>query len=263
VAVLLAVSETSAWGWGSPKTLGLIAAGIFVLVLWGISELRSRGPLVDMRMMAIRGVWTTNLVALVLGIGMFSSFILIPQLAQLPASGGVGFGTSVIGAGLLMLPTSVVMLFVGVLAGKVERRFGSKPAVIAGSAFTMAGYVVLLAAHDSKTPIYIASGLLGIGIGLAFAAMANLIVQAVHRSQTGVATGMNTVGRTIGSAFGGQLAATFLATNLGSDGRPSIDGFNHGFLMGIIACALGVLVGLAIPSHLRARRAPVVEGGMA
>jgi len=64
----------------------------------------------------------------------------------------------------------------------------------------------------------IAAGLLGIGIGLSFSAMANLIVENVRREQTGVATGMNAVTRTLGGAFGGQLAATLLASNLGARG---------------------------------------------
>ena len=73
------------------------------------------------------------------------------------------------------------------------------------------GHGQLLVGHDDSAPIYVASALLGVGIGLAFAAMANLIVQAVDVDETGVATGMNTVARTVGGAVGGQLAATFVA----------------------------------------------------
>src|SRR3989440_3639718 len=88
--VLLAITETSTWGWGSPKTLGLLAAGAAVIAAWVREERRSREPLVDMRMMAIRGVWTTNAVAFLIGVGMYSSFILLPELGQEPASTGYG-----------------------------------------------------------------------------------------------------------------------------------------------------------------------------
>src|SRR3954454_25118348 len=98
--VLLAITETSTWGWGSPKTLGLLAAGSLVILAWIREELRSREPLVDMRMMTIRGVWTTNTVAFLIGVGMYSSFILLPELVQEPASTGYGFGASVTTAGL-------------------------------------------------------------------------------------------------------------------------------------------------------------------
>jgi MFS family permease len=79
VAVLVAVSETATWHWLSARTLATLAAGVVVLVLWVLSESRAAEPLVDMRMMRIRGVWTTNLVALLLGFGMYSSFIVLPE----------------------------------------------------------------------------------------------------------------------------------------------------------------------------------------
>ena len=67
----------------------------FCSSLWVRSESRSTHPLVDMRMMRIRGVWTTNLVALLLGFGMYSSFILLPQYVETPERAGYGFGASV------------------------------------------------------------------------------------------------------------------------------------------------------------------------
>src|SRR5207245_460017 len=75
-AVMLAISEGDRWGWTSTGTLGLLAAGGVCVLLWIPAELRASVPLVDMRMMRLRGVWTTNLVAFLLGVGMYSSFIL-------------------------------------------------------------------------------------------------------------------------------------------------------------------------------------------
>jgi MFS family permease len=76
----------------------------------------------------------------------------------------------------------------------------------------------------------LSAALLGIGIGLAFAALGNLIVQAVPATQTGVATGMNTVMRTLGGALGGQISATFIADNV-ANGQPTVTGFNLTFAM--------------------------------
>src|SRR5581483_8196256 len=111
--VLFAVSETARWHWLSAKTLGCIAGGIVVLALWVRSESRSAQPLVDMTMMRIRGVWTTNVVALLLGFGMYASFILLPQYVETPASTSYGFGSSVTQAGLFMLPSTITMLLMG------------------------------------------------------------------------------------------------------------------------------------------------------
>jgi EmrB/QacA subfamily drug resistance transporter len=244
--VLLAITETSTWGWGSPKTLGLLALGLVVIAAWVREELRSREPLVDMRMMAIRGVWTTNTVAFLIGVGMYSSFILLPELVQEPVSSG-GFGASVTVAGLFLLPATIAIVVVGQMAGVLERRIGSRGSLIGGALFALACYVLLVADRSQELEIYVAAGLLGIGIGLSFSAMANLIVQNVSQEQTGVATGMNAVTRTLGGAFGGQLAATLLASNLGGAGIPNSSGFTLSFLMCLIALAAALGFAVAVP----------------
>ncbi len=78
--VLIGIAQTSVWGWGSVKTVALLAAGLAVCGLWVVIELRSTVPLVDMAMMRIRGVWTTNLAAFLLGAGLYSSFIVYPAV---------------------------------------------------------------------------------------------------------------------------------------------------------------------------------------
>jgi EmrB/QacA subfamily drug resistance transporter len=246
-ALLLGITETSTWGWGSPKTLGLLAAGAVFVLLWIRAELRSREPLVDMRMMGIRGVWTTNLVAFLIGVGMYSSFILLPEFVQSPASTGFGFDASVTVAGLYLLPSTMAILIVGQLAGVIERRIGSRGSLIWGTIFALGCYVLLVADRSQPIDVYVAATLLGIGIGLSFSAMANLIVENVPRNQTGVATGMNAVTRTLGGAFGGQLAATLLASNLGAGGLPTDTGFALSFLMCLIALAAAFGFALWVP----------------
>src|SRR3954451_23968997 len=245
--VLLAITETSTWGWGSPKTLGLLAVGVVLIAAWVREELRSREPLVDMRMMAIRGVWTTNAVAFLIGVGMYSSFVLLPELVQEPTSTGYGFGASVTAAGLFLLPSTIAIVVLGQMAGFLERRIGSRGSLIAGAAFSLAAYVLLVADRSAEWEIYVAAGLLGVGIGLSFSAMANLIVQNVRAEQTGVATGMNAVTRTLGGAFGGQLAATLIAGQIGAGGIPTSTGFTLAFLMCVIALAAGLLLAFAVP----------------
>jgi EmrB/QacA subfamily drug resistance transporter len=244
--VLLAITETSTWGWGSPKTLGLLAFGIIVILAWIREELRSREPLVDMRTMAIRGVWTTNTVAFLIGVGMYSSFVLLPELVQEPTSTG-GFGASVTVAGLFLLPATLAIVIVGQMAGILERRIGSRGSLIGGALFALASYALLVADRSQEWEVYVAAGLLGIGIGLSFSAMANLIVQNVRQEQTGVATGMNAVTRTLGGAFGGQVAATLLASNLGAGGIPTSSGFTLSFVMCLIALAGALGFALAVP----------------
>src|SRR3954470_24480093 len=258
--VLLAITQTSTWGWGSPKTLGLLALGGVLIAAWVREELRSREPLVDMRMMAIRGVWTTNAVAFLTGVGMYSSFILRPELGQEPASTGYGFGASVTTAGLFLLPATIAITVVGQMAGILERRIGSRGSLIGGAVFALASYALLVVDRSHEWEIYVAAGLLGIGIGLSFSAMANLIVQNVRQEQTGVATGMNAVTRTLGGAFGGQLAATLLASNLGAAGLPTSTGFTLSFLMCLIALGGAFGLALAVPRRGANARLAVLAG---
>ena len=88
VALLLAVSEGESWGWLSGRTLGLAGVAVVLAAAWMVAELRSAHPLIDMRMMRIPAVWTTNLVGLLFGAGMFGSFAFLPQFIQTPRSAG-------------------------------------------------------------------------------------------------------------------------------------------------------------------------------
>jgi len=247
-AILIAIAQTTVWGWGGTKSIALFAAGVLVCVGWVAVEIRSREPLIDMTMMRIRGVWTTNLVAFLLGAGMYASFIVYPQFAQLPASTGFGFGASVVVSSLYLLPAALGMGLLGTMAGKVAHRFGSKPALLAGTAITAVSFTWLAIAHAHPYDMLISSALLGIGIGLAFAALGNLVVQAVPPSQTGVATGMNTVMRTLGGALGGQLSATFIVDHQ-SAGLPTVTGFTETFVMAAAFLIVCLLAGLLVPGR--------------
>ncbi|HET7450480.1 MAG TPA: MFS transporter [Gaiellaceae bacterium] len=242
--VLIAVSETTAWGWGGAKTLGLLIGGLAACAAWVAVEVRSSQPLIDMTLMRVRAVWTANLAAFLLGAGMYASFVVFPQFAQLPKSTGFGFGASVVGSALYLLPSTIGMFVVGFAAGPIAARFGSKAALVVGSIVTAASFGLLAAQHGHVYDMLLSSALLGIGIGLAFAALGNIVVQAVDDHHTGVASGMNTVMRTVGGALGGQLTATFLADHV-RDGFPTVTGFTDSFVLStcfLVVCAAAALL---------------------
>jgi MFS family permease len=245
-ALLIAIAQTTVWGWGALRTIALFVLGLVFCALWVTVEVRSAVPLVDMAMMRIRGMWTTNLVAFLLGAGMYSSFVVQPQFAQLPKSTGFGFGASVVVASLYLLPAALMMALIGSAAGPVSRRFGSKLALIAGTGITALAFAYAVVAHRHPYQMLISSSLLGIGIGLAFAALGNLVVQAVPFTQTGVASGMNTVMRTLGGALGGQLSATLISDNT-AHGLPTVTGFVDTYLMATVFLLVCMLAGTLVP----------------
>ncbi len=215
---------------------------------WVAFERRQAEPLVDIAMMRERAITTTNLTAFLVGFGMFGSFILIPQLVQTPEASGFGFGATVTQAGVFMAPSALMMLFAGPLAGWLGSRYGSRLPLLIGTAVGSASFVLLLLTYDSRLGIYFASAALGLGIGFAFASMANLVVEAVHPSRTGVATGMNTIMRTIGGSLGGQIAASIVAAHVAlATGLPQAAGFELAFVVSAVGMAGAFVAALAIP----------------
>jgi EmrB/QacA subfamily drug resistance transporter len=249
-SLLLAVSEGNRWGWGSVPTVGLFCGAAVLLVVWVVYERRVPQPLVDIELLRLRGVWTTNLTAFLIGFGMFGSFILIPQLVQTPKAVGYGFGADVTSAGLFMLPSAAVMLVAGPLAGTLGSRLGSKLPLLIGTASAAASFLFLSVAHSEPWQIVAAVFLLGFGIGMSFASMANLIVEAVPQHQTGEATGMNTIMRTVGGAFGAQIAAAIVTDHIAAGSRYAAEsGFTAAFVMGTVAVAIAMLAATLIPGR--------------
>ena len=142
------------------------------------------------------------------------------------------------------------MTILGIYAGRISMRFGSRAALLAGTVFTTVSFALLTVEHGHPYDLLIAAGLLGVGIGLAFAALGNLIVQAVPSHQTGVASGMNTVMRTLGGALGGQLSATFIAAHV-THGKPTVTGFTETFLMATGFLLVCLLAGTFVPREQR------------
>ncbi len=248
VALLVAVSEAPAWGWGSGSVIGLIAAAIVMAVVWMALELRSAQPLIDMRMMRAPAVWTTNLVALLFGIGLYSLFAFLPGFLQTPSSAGYGFGASTTESGLIILPMSVAMFMLGVLSGPLSARFGARIVLISGSTISIVPFLILTFAHAAIWEIILALVLLGAGFGLAFSAMSSIIVDAVPTTQTGVASGMNANIRTIGGAVGAAIMASIVTAAVLPDGLPKESGYTTGFAMLAGSMVLAAAAGLLIPN---------------
>jgi EmrB/QacA subfamily drug resistance transporter len=248
VALLLGLSQAPKWGWGDPRTVGLLVAAVVLMVAWIRVELTVDVPLIDMKMMRLPGVWTTNLVALLLGVGMYASFGFIPQFNQTPSANGYGFGSSITESGLILLPSAIMTFFTGLVAAPIARRVGPKTVVVFGSALGAAGMFLMAAFHDQTWQVAATNAVTGTGIGLAFACLAGLIVAAVTPEQTGVASGMNANIRTIGGSIGTAVMASIVTANFLPSGFPKEIGYTAGFIVLGGALLVGALAGLLIPS---------------
>ncbi|MFF7133753.1 MULTISPECIES: MFS transporter [unclassified Streptomyces] len=259
VALLLPLSQAGTWGWGSARVLALFAAAVVLFALWLSSEARSRTPLIDLKVMRLPAVRTTNAAALLFGAGMYSIWSFLPGFVQTPSSAGYGFGSSVTAAGLLMLPMLVAMFLSGVLSGRLEPVIGAKALLTAGAALGAVACGFLALWHDEQWQIAVVAGLFGLGIGLAFASMANLIVGSVPADQTGAATGMNANIRTIGGSIGAAVTSVLVTGHLQPSGLPHESGYTHGFALLAVLCLAAALAALLVPVGRTVRRV-VTEG---
>jgi len=253
--VLIAVSRANQWGWGSDKTLGLIAIGVLILAAFVAFERRHSAPLINMSTLTRPAVLTTDIATLLVGFGLFGTYVLIPQMAQLPKGHEIGLGLDAFQAGLLMAPGGLAMLVVAPIVGRIGERVGSKPPLIVGCVIAALGLAGLAEFHGNALQVVLGGLILNVGVSCAFAALPNLIVGAVDPHETGEATGVNTIARNIGASLGGQVAASIIASHAIAGGLPAESGFEVAFLMSTGVALLAGLAGLLIPT-LRAA-APV------
>jgi len=201
-------------------------------------------------------VWTTNLVALLLGVGMYSVFAFLPELLQTPTSTGYGFGVSITISGLILLPSSLFMFVLGVMAGPLTKRWGAKVVLVLGLVMGIVAFTLLAVARGHIWEVLASQVVQGIGFGLAFASLSALVVEGVPAHQTGVASGMNANIRTIGGALGASVMSSIVTASARHGGLPTSAGYSHGFALLAIAAAAATVAGFFVP---RTRRGP--DGG--
>lgn len=250
VSLLIALSRGGDWGWVDPRTLSLLSGGAVVLVLWSRYELRRPEPLVDLRVSAKAPVLLTNLASLAMGFALFASNVVLPQLLQLPVATGIGLGLSLFVAALVLTPAGLAMMAMSPVAGAVERRHGPKPLLVAGAAVIALNYAGALLFHAYAWQVLLVNVVLGLGIGLGYAAMPALIMQAVPAHQTGSANGLNALMRSLGTSVAAAAVGAVLAqstTSVGGVTGPSENGFLITLALGLAAAVLCVILALFIP----------------
>ncbi len=262
LALLLPITKGGDWGWTSPLTLGLVVAGLAILVLWGVLELRVRDPLVDLRTTVRRQVLLTHLTAITVGVSFYAMSLVLPQLLELPTSTGYGLGQSLLVAGLAVAPMGVSMMLVSPLSARISAARGPKTSLILGLAVIGGAYVAAQGLMNAVWQVALITTMVGAGIGLAYSALPTLIMGAVEVSETGAANGLNTLMRSIGTSVSSAVLGTVLARNTVSFGGtdvPNMTGFRISFLIATGTVALGVLLAAFLPSARRT--APLASDG--
>ncbi len=245
VCLLIACEKGPDWGWGAPDTLLLLAAALVFLGLFGARELSTPDPLVDLRLVRHRVVLTANVVGGVLGMAMYIAIALMTQFAQLSTPSGFGLGQSVFTAGLTLVPLSAGSFLASRFLPALQRRLGQRAVLAFGCLVVGAGMVFFAATAETLWQSLVAMGIIGIGLGLTFAALPGLIVVATPRSETGSATGFYQVSRYVGFSIGSGLSITLVR----AFGAPVSGAYRATFVVAAAICVLAAIISWVLPGR--------------
>ncbi|MDQ8045842.1 MAG: MFS transporter, partial [Patulibacter sp.] len=253
VALILAISQGGDWGWGSPEVLALLVGAVAVLGALVVVERRRPNPLLDVKALSNPPIALTNLASVFVGFALFASFTGTANYVQAPEATGYGFGSSTLTAGLCLLPSGLLMLVLSPVAASLMKRLG--PARVLGIAGTIlaAGLLFRVVATGALWEVVLGTSIIGVGSGVAYAALPALINAHTPRGELAAANGFNALSRSFGStlasAVGGALF-TGITLEVAGTAMPSLDAYR--VLFGI--CAAAAIVASAIGFHIAGRR---------
>jgi EmrB/QacA subfamily drug resistance transporter len=239
--LVYAVEGTGVHGWGSVRTLVLLAASAGLLAMFVAVERRVAQPLVP------PAVWKVR--SLVSGVGLMfgATGILVGTFFLSSLYLQRVLGDSALETGLAFLPLTLVIGAGAHVASRLIGRIGSRSLAVGGLSVIAIGALLLVAAPDRAdyvTDLLPGFLILGVGVGLVFPAASVTTMSDVHDDRAGLASGLMTTGHEIGAAAG---VATFSAVATGAS--TFVAGYEDGFVVaGVIAAVLAAITGLALPA---------------
>ncbi len=245
-------------GWTDPQIVLTIGGGLAFLAAFVAWEIRSDHPMLPLHLFRSRAFAAANTVSLLMYFGMFGSIFLLSQFFQNVQ------GYNPFEAGLRVLPWTAMPAFVAPLAGALTGRIGARPILVAGLTLMSIGLGWLAAIISPTTPyaaIVPAFVVSGIGMGLFFAPIANVVLSAVRPEEEGKASGANNAIREVGGVFGvAALAAVFSANGSYASAQTYVAGLVPAVAVGAAVVAASAVVALLIPNRGAMRGALRVAG---
>jgi EmrB/QacA subfamily drug resistance transporter len=207
-ALVYGLIQGNAWGWGSARIVGLFAVALIALAAFVPIELRVRAPMVDFSFFRSRSFLGASIVGFIVSFAMLAMFFFIALYMQNI------LGYSPLQAGLRFLPSTVVLIVMGPLAGRLTDRVGPRPLLVAGllCSGTALWWQSLLTAHSGYGFLLPAFVLMGFGMGLTMSPMTTAAMNAVDRTKAGVASGVLSMSRMVGGTFGVAVLGAIVAT---------------------------------------------------
>jgi EmrB/QacA subfamily drug resistance transporter len=243
--LVYALLDANTVGWGSTRTIVLLAVSLVLIVAFVAVEAVSKSPLVPFGIFRIRTITGANVTGLLIGASLFSMFFFISLYMQQV------LGYSAIHAGLSYLPLAVSIIISAGVASQLVTRIGFKPVLAAGLVLVGLGLLWFsrVSTHGSFLADILGPSLLAaVGLGLAFVPVTIAAVSGVADHEAGLASGLINTSQQVGGALGLAILAAISTSVSGSSHDPALltRGFHDAFLAGAGFAAAGVLATLLL-----------------
>ncbi|MEZ5075990.1 MAG: MFS transporter [Solirubrobacterales bacterium] len=244
-ALVLALVEGNAWGWGSPEILGLLVLAAFALPAFVWVESRVRAPMVQFELLSDRNFLAAVVVALVISFAMLGVFFFLALYLQNI------LGYSPLEAGVRFLPSTLMIVAVAPIAGRLSDRFG--PRWLIGSGLTLVAVSLFifsgLAVDSAYLDLLPGFMLLGIGIAMTMSPMTSAAMNAVEVQKAGLASGILSMFRMVGGSLGIAVTGAIFQAQVGSSFEAAspqefVDGLSAAMIMSALVALLGAAIGM-------------------
>jgi EmrB/QacA subfamily drug resistance transporter len=261
--LVYAMTRASQHGWATGTTIGLLAGSVALIAAFFVIELRSKAPLLPLRIFRLRTLSASNASGLLMGGAIFSQFFLLTlYMQQVLHYSPIKTGAAYIGLTLTIISFSAV-------AQALVTRIGVRRVLPAGLALSTVALVLFarLPVHGSYfADLFPAFMISGLGLALAFVPMSIGALTGVRQADAGIASGLINTAQQIGGAIG-VAAATTIATTVTANyvtAHPGATPFSgaaltHGFEIAFYALAAVAAVGALLAALMLESRPATPE----
>jgi EmrB/QacA subfamily drug resistance transporter len=222
-ALVYSLIEAPMHGWTSFETLALLIGGLTLLAAFAIWELRTKQPMLDVRLFQRPAFGISALTLTLVFFTLMGLFFSVAQLFQLV----MGYGT--FEASLRMAPIFVFMMFASPMSPALVRRLGKRRVVAVGLMTVAAGILILATLPTHPTYLHVLAGMsvMATGMALTMSPTTDLLMSAVPRTKAGMGSATNDTTRELGGSLGVAVLGSIIASNFAGNLAPSLGGLSE------------------------------------
>jgi EmrB/QacA subfamily drug resistance transporter len=260
VSLVYAITQSGTYGWGSGRTIGVIAASVALLAAFGWWERRHAEPLMRFGILRTKTVAGANVGGLILGTATFSLFLMLTLYMQQV----LGYSPMKTGVAYLAVAGSAILW--SAVAAQLVNRIGVKPVLVTGMVALTSGlvYFTQVSVHGTYLGDLLPGFLLvGVGLGFSFVPISIAALAGVRPAEAGLASGLFNTTQQIGGALGIAVLSTIATSRTShalADGTalPSalVHGFTGAFVVGAGIAAAGIVAALTLIRRDELEQAP-------